>query len=183
MWGAWDNCSVTCGGGTQGREKIITQNATHGGNECEAPFTVTQNCNMQLCAGNLSLSEYIDLLRQMFWMHWFQCYDLEWIYSVFFRWCPVRQESFSHYIFWQFEISFQLAPWILQSCRTRTNTITTTRLQMCWPIQETITGWPHGVRWRKQGKYQVTLSSTSSAQLTSPRCGSATPTDYLGLSK
>ena len=60
MWGAWDNCSVTCGGGTQGREKIVTQNATNGGNECQAPFTETQNCNMQICAGNLSLSEYVS---------------------------------------------------------------------------------------------------------------------------
>ena len=50
-WGNWSQCPVTCGGGTQSREKIIIRNATHGGSECKAPFNDTQECNQQKCPG------------------------------------------------------------------------------------------------------------------------------------
>ena len=52
-WDDWSPCTATCGGGTQWRAKVITQNATHGGRECEEPFNETQNCNMQSCPGML----------------------------------------------------------------------------------------------------------------------------------
>ena len=44
---------MSCGGGSHGRVKTITQNATHGGNDCEGPFDETQKCNNYECAGML----------------------------------------------------------------------------------------------------------------------------------
>ena len=51
QWSAWDTCSVTCGGGTQDRQRSITQEALYGGNECIGENQETQSCNSNGCPG------------------------------------------------------------------------------------------------------------------------------------
>ncbi|XP_078374550.1 properdin-like isoform X2 [Oculina patagonica] len=46
MWGNWDKCSVTCGGGTQTRSRSCTNpSAAHGGNPCVGQKVMTQDCS------------------------------------------------------------------------------------------------------------------------------------------
>ncbi|XP_058945108.1 coadhesin isoform X2 [Pocillopora verrucosa] len=46
MWGEWDKCSATCGGGTQKRSRSCTNPPTaHGGKTCTGPKEMTQICN------------------------------------------------------------------------------------------------------------------------------------------
>lgn len=46
MWGEWDKCSATCGGGTQKRSRSCTNPPTaHGGKTCAGPKEMTQICN------------------------------------------------------------------------------------------------------------------------------------------
>ena len=51
-WGAWEECSVDCGGGTQSRTYSVTTDAVGGGIACEAAngTTETQDCNISPCA-------------------------------------------------------------------------------------------------------------------------------------
>ena len=55
-WGEFEECSVTCGGGTKKRYPIITKHPQHGGKPCEpdvvnnVPETMT--CNTNPCPGN-----------------------------------------------------------------------------------------------------------------------------------
>ena len=50
-WAAWATCSVTCGGGTQERNR--TKNAAqHGGANCTSQSNDTQSCNSQECPGD-----------------------------------------------------------------------------------------------------------------------------------
>ena len=47
-WSAWDNCTVTCGGGTQERNR--TKNpALHGGANCTGSDAENQTCNANPC--------------------------------------------------------------------------------------------------------------------------------------
>ncbi|XP_056001828.1 coadhesin-like [Ostrea edulis] len=49
-WGSWGSCTVTCGGGTQERQRTCTNPAPqHGGGLCSGPTTSNQNCNTQVC--------------------------------------------------------------------------------------------------------------------------------------
>ncbi|XP_061184989.1 SCO-spondin-like [Saccostrea echinata] len=49
-WSAWDTCSVTCGGGSQGRTRTCTNPAPqYGGADCTGDLTDTQDCNTQNC--------------------------------------------------------------------------------------------------------------------------------------
>ena len=50
-WSAWEICSVTCGGGSQGRNRSITQQAMFGGNECMGDDSEQQSCNNNGCPG------------------------------------------------------------------------------------------------------------------------------------
>ena len=50
-WSTWETCSVTCGGGTQDRNRAITQEALFGGNECTGDDKETQSCNSNGCPG------------------------------------------------------------------------------------------------------------------------------------
>jgi hypothetical protein len=47
-WGSWSECNKTCGGGTQSRTRIVTQQALYGGSTCP-PLTQTQACNTNEC--------------------------------------------------------------------------------------------------------------------------------------
>ena len=52
QWNAWVTCSVTCGGGTQDRER--TKNAAqHGGDDCVGDDTENQACNANPCPGKV----------------------------------------------------------------------------------------------------------------------------------
>ena len=53
QWGDWDQCSATCGNGTQKRSRSCTNPPTaHGGKRCAGPKEMTQNCNDDvLCPG------------------------------------------------------------------------------------------------------------------------------------
>jgi hypothetical protein len=49
-WGAYGDCSVTCGGGRQSREYAVTVEAARGGTACPAELQESQNCNMEACS-------------------------------------------------------------------------------------------------------------------------------------
>ena len=56
-WSAWVTCSVTCGGGRQGRDRTCTNPAPqYGGSACVGNFTSEQDCNTHECPSML-LSE------------------------------------------------------------------------------------------------------------------------------
>eukprot|EP00928_Gymnodinium_smaydae_P007229 TRINITY_DN12603_c0_g2_i2.p1 TRINITY_DN12603_c0_g2~~TRINITY_DN12603_c0_g2_i2.p1 ORF type:complete len:3577 (-),score=536.17 TRINITY_DN12603_c0_g2_i2:97-9687(-) len=47
-WGLWNQCPVTCGGGTIRRERVKTQDAAYGG-ICKPPEEQKLSCNLQEC--------------------------------------------------------------------------------------------------------------------------------------
>ena len=49
QWGAWDSCSVTCGGSTHYRYRDITRNKTNNGAECTGDNYDTQACGTDPC--------------------------------------------------------------------------------------------------------------------------------------
>ena len=52
-WGVWNICSLTCGGGTQSRERSCTNPApAHGGAQCDGDSSETQACNTHPCPIN-----------------------------------------------------------------------------------------------------------------------------------
>ncbi|XP_061184990.1 SCO-spondin-like [Saccostrea echinata] len=54
-WSAWDTCSVTCGGGSQGRTRTCTNPAPeYGGADCTGPSSQTDDCNTHHCPSTLS---------------------------------------------------------------------------------------------------------------------------------
>ena len=55
-WTSWDTCSVSCGGGSQGRTRSCTNPAPqYGGASCVGDTSQTQDCNTQVC-----ISEYLS---------------------------------------------------------------------------------------------------------------------------
>ncbi|KAK3095541.1 hypothetical protein FSP39_015906, partial [Pinctada imbricata] len=49
-WGAWQTCSVSCGGGTQYKYRTCTDPAPqYGGNDCVGVDNTNQDCNTQVC--------------------------------------------------------------------------------------------------------------------------------------
>ena len=55
QWNAWESCSVTCGGGSQQRNRAKTQEALFGGNECTGSDFESQLCNNNGCPGKCIL--------------------------------------------------------------------------------------------------------------------------------
>ena len=51
-WSAWETCSVTCDGGTQERNRTISQPALNNGTDCTGNDTEIQSCNSNGCPGN-----------------------------------------------------------------------------------------------------------------------------------
>ena len=53
-WGNWSKCSVTCGGGTQRRNRSCTNPpVAYGGKPCEGLTEMSRNCNKHVfCPGN-----------------------------------------------------------------------------------------------------------------------------------
>ena len=52
-WSEWVDCSVTCGGGTQLRSRLVAQAAQNGGSQCGGSLVESQICNNQSCLGKL----------------------------------------------------------------------------------------------------------------------------------
>ncbi|XP_060586807.1 SCO-spondin-like isoform X3 [Ruditapes philippinarum] len=48
LWSKWNECNVTCGGGTSGRFRFCTE-AAHGGSNCTGPSQEFKDCNTQEC--------------------------------------------------------------------------------------------------------------------------------------
>ena len=58
---------MTCGGGTQERNRAKTQEALFGGNECTGNNLETQPCNINGCPGRfISLYDIIMLCNYIF---------------------------------------------------------------------------------------------------------------------
>ncbi|KAK3722620.1 hypothetical protein RRG08_053738 [Elysia crispata] len=65
-WDAWSECSDTCGGGTQFRERTCTDPApSNGGKPCDGRYAQHRNCNEQPCG-----KEYG---QWMGWRSWSKC--------------------------------------------------------------------------------------------------------------
>ncbi|GFS05121.1 brain-specific angiogenesis inhibitor 1 [Elysia marginata] len=47
-WSPWDVCSVSCGGGVQGRLRTCV-GPFYGGNDCEGSYSENQTCNLDPC--------------------------------------------------------------------------------------------------------------------------------------
>ena len=50
-WGAWTQCSKTCGPGSQTITRNVVQNPMHGGTSCPSETTMTMECNENSCEG------------------------------------------------------------------------------------------------------------------------------------
>ena len=61
QWGEWEDCSVTCGNGTQERNREITQQSLVG-NECTGNERESRSCNSSGCPGKEipALHTYIE---------------------------------------------------------------------------------------------------------------------------
>ena len=54
-WKAWDECTVTCAGGTQNRTRDCSNPLPqYGGDECEGIHMEMQPCNPQGCPGTIA---------------------------------------------------------------------------------------------------------------------------------
>lgn len=62
LWGGWNDCSASCGPGTQNRTRGIQVNAAHGGSSCEVLGDV-RSCNLGTCA--------VDCVNE--WTLWSEC--------------------------------------------------------------------------------------------------------------
>ena len=65
-WGAWDECSVDCGGGTQSRARSVVVPASGGGAACPL-LTESRTCNDDACVG-----EPVDCVISE-WGPWSEC--------------------------------------------------------------------------------------------------------------
>ena len=48
-WSDWDTCTVTCGGGTQGKTRTEAVAADYGGVECDGDAAASQACGEDPC--------------------------------------------------------------------------------------------------------------------------------------
>ena len=65
-WSSWETCSVTCGGGTQERNRTITQPALNNGTDCVGNDTDTQSCNNDGCPGIFTIQLRKSILLSIF---------------------------------------------------------------------------------------------------------------------
>ena len=61
QWGEWEDCSVTCGDGTQKRNREITQQSSLVGNECTGNKRESRSCNSSGCPGKEIPALYTDI--------------------------------------------------------------------------------------------------------------------------
>ena len=48
-WSAWDDCPVTCGGGTQKRRREVAVEPTNGGKPCVGSPSESKSCSTEAC--------------------------------------------------------------------------------------------------------------------------------------
>lgn len=48
-WSDWSQCTATCDGGFQFRNRTRKQDAKHGGDQCLGAYNETRSCNTQDC--------------------------------------------------------------------------------------------------------------------------------------
>jgi len=63
-WGAWSNCSKSCGKGERSHTRKRLIQAKHGGADCGGLTTVTEACNTQPCPADCTWAT---------WGHWSNC--------------------------------------------------------------------------------------------------------------
>ena len=110
MWGqwyTWGTCSVTCGGGTQGRNRSITQQALHGGDECIGEENDTQTCNSFSCPGiGIYVKEHCHIIIKILLYLSTMCMEsVEHMGNLFCKlwWGNTREEqvnSSAGYVWW-----------------------------------------------------------------------------------
>eukprot|EP00440_Ansanella_granifera_P010536 gb/GFBE01011429.1/.p1 GENE.gb/GFBE01011429.1/~~gb/GFBE01011429.1/.p1 ORF type:complete len:1322 (+),score=241.23 gb/GFBE01011429.1/:1-3966(+) len=60
-WGLWDMCTVSCGGGTTHRQRVVTQAVEFGGQPCEN-LTEDKTCSTQQCPSDCEWNAWSDWL-------------------------------------------------------------------------------------------------------------------------
>ena len=63
---------MTCGGGTQERNRTISQTALNNGTDCTGNDTETQSCNSNGCPGNIQLNHLKAATSQTYDFHFYQ---------------------------------------------------------------------------------------------------------------
>jgi hypothetical protein len=58
-WGTFQDCTATCGSGTQTRTKIVSQHPAHGGSVCPAVFEEL-TCNPEPCAEDCDVGDWTE---------------------------------------------------------------------------------------------------------------------------
>eukprot|EP01004_Peranema_trichophorum_P007321 NODE_60_length_4100_cov_55.328640_g50_i0.p1 GENE.NODE_60_length_4100_cov_55.328640_g50_i0~~NODE_60_length_4100_cov_55.328640_g50_i0.p1 ORF type:complete len:1365 (-),score=567.13 NODE_60_length_4100_cov_55.328640_g50_i0:5-3496(-) len=56
-WGVWSSCSVSCGGGSRTRTRVVSVQAQNGGASCPST-SATESCNTNACPVDCVLSEW-----------------------------------------------------------------------------------------------------------------------------
>jgi hypothetical protein len=59
-WGAWTECSKTCGSGTQNRDRAVLVEASNDGNPCVGESTESSACNTQACPVHCVWEDWTD---------------------------------------------------------------------------------------------------------------------------
>ena len=59
IWGSWESCPVTCGGGIQTRIRSKNVEEQFGGLECAGEDTESQTCGCDPCSGKIQLDLFI----------------------------------------------------------------------------------------------------------------------------
>ena len=57
-FGAWTECSTTCGEGFQRRRRTVKQRQRNGGKPCRGSETQSRNCNKGACSGKLQNNSF-----------------------------------------------------------------------------------------------------------------------------
>ena len=65
-YGPWSSCSVTCGGGTQSKNRSCTKpSPANGGKDCSGRANETQECATDACPGRTIKFRVIGLKRKL----------------------------------------------------------------------------------------------------------------------
>ena len=62
-YGAWTECTVTCGGGSQTRTRTVETPAANGGADCVGDSSQTRHCSITAC---LTSTYNMLLLRKLY---------------------------------------------------------------------------------------------------------------------